>query len=95
MFRVIQYVERQVVLYDSVEDSAFPELQKYSPSLSINDYFELVDRTKNWDKVSKKLSTFSARIVLTAHPTQFYTPAVLDIISELHSLINEDRDSRY
>ncbi|MFC4222180.1 phosphoenolpyruvate carboxylase [Flagellimonas marina] len=91
MFRIIQYVERQVVLYDSVEDSAFPKLQKYSSSLTIKDYFELVNRTKNWDKVSKKLSTFSARIVLTAHPTQFYTPAVLDIISELRSLIDEDR----
>ncbi|MBO0322561.1 phosphoenolpyruvate carboxylase [Muricauda sp. CAU 1633] len=91
MFRIIQYVERQVVLYDSVEDSAFSKLQQYSNSLTIKDYFELVNRTKNWDKVSKKLSTFSARIVLTAHPTQFYTPAVLDIIAELQSLINEDR----
>ncbi|MEJ2161871.1 MAG: phosphoenolpyruvate carboxylase, partial [Robiginitalea sp.] len=27
MFRIIQYVERQVVLYDSVEDAAFPKLQ--------------------------------------------------------------------
>ncbi|WP_067030430.1 phosphoenolpyruvate carboxylase [Allomuricauda sp. CP2A] len=91
MFRIIQYVERQVVLYDSVEDSAFPKLQEYSNSLTIKDYFGLVNRTKNWDKVSKKLSTFSARIVLTAHPTQFYTPAVLDIIAELRSLIDEDR----
>ncbi|MFN3138983.1 MAG: phosphoenolpyruvate carboxylase [Allomuricauda sp.] len=91
MFRMIQYVERQVVLYDSVEDSAFPKLQKYSSSLTIKDYFELVNRTKNWDKVSKKLSTFSARIVLTAHPTQFYTPAILDIIAELRSLIDQDR----
>ncbi|SNZ01959.1 phosphoenolpyruvate carboxylase [Flagellimonas pacifica] len=91
MFRIIQYVERQVVLYDSVEDSAFPKLQEYTNSLSIKDYFELVNRTKNWDNISKKLSTFSARIVLTAHPTQFYTPAVLDIIAELRSLIDEDR----
>lgn len=91
MFKIVQYVERQVVLYDSVEDSAFPKLQEYSSSLTIKDYFELVNRTKNWDKVSKKLSTFSARIVLTAHPTQFYTPAVLDIIAELRSLIDEDR----
>lgn len=90
MFRIIQYVERQVVLYDSVEDSAFSKLQEYSNSLSIKDYFELVDQSKNWDKIAKKLSTFSARIVLTAHPTQFYTPAVLDIISKMQSLINED-----
>lgn len=91
MFRIIQYVERQVVLYDSVEDSAFPKLQKYTNSLSIKDYFELVNRSKNWDQISKKLSTFSARIVLTAHPTQFYTPAILDIIAELRSLIDENR----
>ncbi len=91
MFRIIQYVERQVVLYDSVEDAAFPKLQEYTGSLSIKDYFELVDQNKNWDKIAKKLSTFSARIVLTAHPTQFYTPSVLNIIKELQDLINENR----
>jgi phosphoenolpyruvate carboxylase len=91
MFRIIQYVERQVVLYDSVEDAAFSELQEYTGSTSIKDYFELVDQHKNWDKINKQLSSFSARIVLTAHPTQFYTPAVLDIISELRALIDENR----
>ena len=35
MFRIIQYVERQVVLYDSVEDAAFPKLHEHSCSLSI------------------------------------------------------------
>ncbi|MBU3027313.1 phosphoenolpyruvate carboxylase [Zobellia galactanivorans] len=91
MFKIIQYVERQVVLYDSVEDAAFPKLQEHTQSLSIKDYFQLVNKNKSWDKVSKKLSSFSARLVLTAHPTQFYTPAVLDIIEELRSLILEDK----
>ena len=91
MFSVIQYVERQVVLYDSVEDAAFPKLHEHSSSLSIKDYFQLVDKNKSWEKIAKKLSTFSARIVLTAHPTQFYTPAVLDIIEELKSLILENK----
>ncbi|MDT0622880.1 phosphoenolpyruvate carboxylase [Croceitalea vernalis] len=91
MFRIIQYVERQVVLYDSVEDAAFPKLQEYTGSTSIKDYFQLVDQSKNWDQIAKQLSTFSARIVLTAHPTQFYTPAVLDIISELRALIDNNR----
>lgn len=90
MFRIIQYVERQVVLFDSVEDAAFPRLQEYTDSLSINDYFELVDQHKNWDKIAKKLSTFSARIVLTAHPTQFYSPAVLDIIKDLRRHIDNN-----
>ncbi len=91
MFRIIQYVERQVVLYDSVEDAAFPKLHEHSGSQSIKDYFQFVDKNKNWDKLAKQLSTFSARIVFTAHPTQFYTPAVLDIIGELRSLILDDR----
>ncbi len=91
MFKIIQYVERQVVLYDSVEDSAFPKLQEYTSSLSVKDYFELVNQTKNWDRISKNLSSFSARFVLTAHPTQFYTPAVLDIIAELRALIDSDQ----
>ncbi|MGB7393304.1 MAG: phosphoenolpyruvate carboxylase [Pricia sp.] len=91
MFRIVQYVERQVVLYDSVEDAAFPKLQEFSGSQSIKDYFQFVDKNKNWDKLAKQLSTFSARIVFTAHPTQFYTPAVLDIIDELRTLILDDR----
>jgi len=91
MFRIIQYVERQVVLYDSVEDAAFPKLHEHTGSQSIKDYFQFVDKNKNWDKLAKQLSTFSARIVFTAHPTQFYTPAVLDIIDELRCLILEDR----
>ena len=91
MFRIIQYVERQVVLYDSVEDAAFPKLHKHSSSLSLREYFQLVEKNNSWDTIWDKLSTFSARIVLTAHPTQFYTPAVLDIITNLRTLILEDK----
>lgn len=91
MFRIIQYVERQVVLYDSVEDAAFPKLHKHSSSLSLKDYFQLVEKNNSWDTIWDKLSHFSARIVLTAHPTQFYTPAVLDIITNLRTLILEDK----
>ena len=91
MFRIVQYVERQVVLYDSVEDAAFPKLHKHSSSLSLKDYFQLVERNNSWDSIWDKLSNFSARIVLTAHPTQFYTPAVLDIITNLRTLILEDK----
>jgi len=75
---------------DSVEDAAFPKLHEHSSSLSIKDYFQLVDKNKSWDKIADQLSNFSSRIVLTAHPTQFYTPAVLDIITKLRSLILED-----
>ncbi|MCV6630527.1 MAG: phosphoenolpyruvate carboxylase [Flavobacteriaceae bacterium] len=88
MFKIVQYVERQVVLYDSVEDAAYSKLLEYTNSLSIHDYFELVDKNKNWDKIADKLSSFSARIVLTAHPTQFYSPAILDLMSKLRTQVD-------
>lgn len=91
MFRIIQYVERQVVLFDSVEDAAFSKLNEHSSSISIKDYFQFIEKNKKWDEIAEKLATFSARIVLTAHPTQFYTPAVLDIIANLRTLIEENR----
>jgi len=91
MFRVIQYVERQVVLFDSVEDAAFSELRDLGNYLLVKDFFQLIDSKKNWSSISEKLSTFSARIVFTAHPTQFYPPAVLDIISTLRNLIEENK----
>jgi phosphoenolpyruvate carboxylase len=87
MFRVIQYVERQIVLFDSVEDAAFNDIEKHSTHLSLKDFFHLIDGKKNEENISEKLSTFGTRIVFTAHPTQFYPPSVLDIISKLRSLI--------
>ena len=90
MFRVIQYVERQIVLFDSVEDAAFNDLEKFSANLSLKDFFHLIDGKKNEENISEKLSTFGTRIVFTAHPTQFYPPSVLDIISKLRSLITEN-----
>lgn len=88
MFRVIQYVERQVVLYDAIEDAAFPEMVEFQKNLSIEDFFQLLDGEKNWDRIRDKLSNFSARIVLTAHPTQFYPPAVLQIMHSLRQNIH-------
>ena len=91
MFRVIQYVERQVVLYDSVEDAAFTNLQELGNDLSIKDFFQVPDSKKNSDHLIEKLSNFSARLVFTAHPTQFYPPAVLEIIHNLRSLIKTNQ----
>ncbi|MFC2080083.1 phosphoenolpyruvate carboxylase [Bacteroidota bacterium] len=90
MFRVIQYVERQVVLYDSVEDAAFTQLLSFDNNLSLKDYIHLSDSKKDGDKIIEKLSSFSTRIVFTAHPTQFYPPSVLDIIARLKSLIAQN-----
>lgn len=90
MFRVIQYVERQIVLFDSVEDAAFKQVQRDGNRLSIQDFIHLVKGRKTEDNIAEKLSTFSARIVFTAHPTQFYPPSVLDIMDKLRLFITEN-----
>ena len=87
MFRIIQYIERQIVLYDSIEDAGFPAIQKHNDDLSLKDYLHLSENKNISRKLLDKLNTFSTRIVFTAHPTQFYTHAVLDIISRLRTHI--------
>ena len=87
LFAFIQYIERQVVLFDSVEDAAFDQTHDLTGKGSIT---YLTDRVEN-DELKKKLLTklqdFSVRIVLTAHPTQFYSGKVLGIINDLEDAI--------
>lgn len=94
MFRIIQYVERQVVLYDSIEDGAFARINALGDYISVENIWENHKRSQRKQAVLDKLSTFSSRIVFTAHPTQFYPPAVLDIIGALRDYIpSNDIDS--
>lgn len=84
LFRMIQYIERQVVLFDSVEDAAFTSLKKQKLEEILHpkntDYTNLVEHFKN----------FSARVVFTAHPTQFYSNNVQGIMHELRLGIKAD-----
>lgn len=90
MFNVIQYIERQVVLFDSVEDAAFRHVQNDGNQLTLDDFINMLKARSSMKPVVAKLSDFSARIVFTAHPTQFYTPAVLGIIQQLRTHIIEN-----
>jgi phosphoenolpyruvate carboxylase len=91
MLRVIQYVEREIVLYDSVEDAAFTKIQDLGDYLGLNDFLHQIKTKKEHDEIAQFLQDFSVRIVFTAHPTQFYSPAVLEIISKLRKLITADQ----
>jgi phosphoenolpyruvate carboxylase len=90
LFRVIQYVERQVVLFDSIEDATFSKLNKLSDNFSIREFLNILKAEGEQDKVFDKLQDFSVRIVLTAHPTQFYPLDVLNIILNLRSFITDN-----
>ena len=91
LFRFIQYTERQVVLLDALEDAAFTQIHDTSGAGSLKHLASEVVVKQATEKLKEKLKDFSVRLVLTAHPTQFYPSSVLGIIHELaKSLQNEN-----
>jgi phosphoenolpyruvate carboxylase len=88
LFRFIQYIERQVVLFDAVEDASFNKLNAQDDHSSLHSYLTKgVDNKELGVKIEKLIDEFSLRLVLTAHPTQFYPGSVLSIITDLTSAI--------
>ncbi len=87
MFKVIQYAERQIVLFDSIEDALYPSMIKAQHNIDINDIFSIQEDNGLTEQFFQKLNEFKVRIVLTAHPTQFYRPPVLDIMDKLKKQI--------
>ena len=90
MFKFIQYIERQVVLFDAVEDAAFPVINNLDGIGTLrNTKEEAFDQNKT-KALQQYLEEFKIRIVLTAHPTQFYPGTVLGIITDLTDAIEQN-----
>ncbi len=83
LFRFVQYAERQVVLFDALEDAAFDKLHDTRGAGTLKQLNSSVLQNDKTSEFIKKLENFSVRLVLTAHPTQFYPGAVLAIINDL------------
>jgi len=90
MFRFIQYVERQIVLFDAVEDAAFPIVNNLEGKGSLRDIKERAEAENCNQELKQFLLDFGVRAVLTAHPTQFYPGAVLGIITDLTTAIRKN-----
>lgn len=87
MFRFIQYIERQIVLFDAIEDAAFPAVNNMEGRGSLRDIKEKTDAKEKNEELIEFLESFNVRTVLTAHPTQFYPGPVLGIINDLTEAI--------
>jgi phosphoenolpyruvate carboxylase len=91
LFGFIQYIERQVVLFDSIEDAAFEEINDLEGKGTVTELLLRTAAEGNEEELKKKLEDFSVRIVLTAHPTQFYPGNVLAILNDLEQVIRDNR----
>lgn len=90
LFRFIQFTERQVVLFDALEDSAFKHVNDLNGTGTLKHLQSEVLQTQTQEHLAEKLKDFSVRLVLTAHPTQFYPGEVLGIINDLSKALNEE-----
>lgn len=91
LFGFIQYIERQVVLFDSVEDAAFDQINDLKGKGTIAELLMRAEAEGAMEELRTKLEEFSVRVVLTAHPTQFYPGNVLAILNDLEQAIRENR----
>ena len=87
LFKYVQYVERQVVLFDAIEDAAFTSINDMEGPGSIKSLIKEANFTGKSQALKNKLKDFKVKIVLTAHPTQFYPANVLGIIHDMGDAI--------
>ncbi len=90
LFKVIQYVERQIVLIDALEDSAYSQIHRVTGPHS---WGQLLDKEKSrngLEFLASKMDDTGIRAVLTAHPTQFYPQTVLAIIADMTIAIQKN-----
>jgi phosphoenolpyruvate carboxylase len=87
LFKIIQYVERQVVLVDALEDAAYGRIHQLDSHDMLQRILDRVEVDDQEQLLSRILTRFGVRVTLTAHPTQFYTGPVLAIISDLSRAI--------
>ena len=90
LFRFIQYIERQVVLFDAIEDASFNEINNLDGVGTLRNIKEEFETNDSKQELHKYLSGISVRPVLTAHPTQFYPGSVLGIITDLSKAIKDN-----
>ncbi len=83
LFRFVQYVERQVVLFDALEDAAFTGVNDMGGPGTLKHLSSEIIQYNKEKELKEKLTDYDVRLVLTAHPTQFYPGPVLGIINDL------------
>jgi phosphoenolpyruvate carboxylase len=90
LFRFVQYAERQVVLFDALEDAAFKEVNDVNGIGTLKHLESEIVQENMEDQLVEKTKDFNVRLVLTAHPTQFYPGPVLGIINDLSKALAEN-----
>ncbi|MEI6087736.1 MAG: phosphoenolpyruvate carboxylase [Bacteroidota bacterium] len=90
LFKFVQYIERQIVLFDAIEDAAFETVNNVDGPGSLKSLISETNFAGKTQALKSKLKKFKVRVVLTAHPTQFYPGSVLGIIHDMNEAIGKN-----
>ena len=90
LFKFVQYIERQIVLFDAIEDAAFETVNNVEGPGSLKSLINETNFAGKTQVLKSKLKKFKVRVVLTAHPTQFYPGSVLGIIHDMNEAIGKN-----
>jgi phosphoenolpyruvate carboxylase len=90
LFKFVQYIERQIVLFDAIEDAAFETVNDVEGPGSLKSLISETNFAGKSQVLKSKLKKFKVRVVLTAHPTQFYPGSVLGIIHDMNEAIGKN-----
>lgn len=90
LFRIIQYIERQVVLVDALEDARYTELNDVQGPASFAALLVRARKSRSEEEVRRFVSGMGIRVVLTAHPAQAYPGSALDIVADVSRALDRD-----
>ncbi|TDR23681.1 phosphoenolpyruvate carboxylase type 1 [Marinicella litoralis] len=87
LFKFIQYIERQIVLFDSIEEAGYEINHDLNGKGSVPYLANQAEHLNQTAALRQVLQSYRVRVVLTAHPTQFYPGPVLGIMTDLSEAI--------
>lgn len=89
-FLFLQLIERQIVLFDALEDASFSFTHDLDSPGSLTHLIESASGENRMVELGQLLQRTATRIVLTAHPTQFYPTTVQGVIEDLTRALTDN-----
>ncbi len=90
LFQILQFIERQIVLFDALEDAAFSSTHDLTGNGSLENLLTKIDDKNKQRKFIEQIKQYQVRVVLTAHPTQFYPDTILGILAQLNFALQKN-----
>ena len=90
LFRIVQYIERQVVLVDALEDARYAQLHDFQGEGSLTQLMQRVRKAEKGPCLRQAIRDLGVRVVLTSQATPFYPGTALGIVTDLAEAMEQN-----